>query len=79
VLGIFSRRASSGSAVVGIVVSVLVLVVVKYLTDIDGLTYAAFGVLSCVVFGWLAGFILPNRVNLRGLTLTTLDRDEARS
>ena len=79
VLGIFSRRASSKSAVVGIVVSVLVLVVVKYLTPMNLLTYAAFGVLSCVVFGWLAGFILPNRADLRGLTLATIKQDKAPS
>jgi SSS family transporter len=79
VLGIFSRRASSRSAVVGIVVSVLVLVVVKYLTPINLLTYAAFGVLSCVVFGWLAGFILPNHADLRGLTLATIKQDKAPS
>jgi SSS family solute:Na+ symporter len=79
VLGIFSRRASTGSAVVGIVVSVLVLVAVKNLTSINGLTYAAFGVLSCFVSGWLAGFILPNRVDLRGLTLATLNQNKARS
>jgi SSS family solute:Na+ symporter len=72
VLGIFSRRASSGSAVVGIITSVATLVYVKNFTSIDGLTYAAFGVSTCVLAGWLAGFILPSRRTLGGLTLSTL-------
>ena len=72
VLGIFTRRTGAGSAVVGILVSVLVLVYVRNFTSINGLTYAAFGVLTCVIAGWLAGFVLPGRRDLSGLTLQTL-------
>lgn len=77
VLGILSRRAGTSGAVIGIIASVVVLVAVKYLTSIDGLTYAAFGVLSCVIAGWLSGLVLPERRSLDGLTLATIDRKAA--
>ena len=74
VLGIFSNRASTGSAVVGVAASVVVLILVREYLEFDGLTYAAFGVVTCVLFGWLFGFIMSNRKSVQGLTLHAMSK-----
>jgi SSS family transporter len=68
VLGIFTRRPGSSGAVVGIVVSVVILVYVKNFTDLSGLLYASIGVSSCFVAGWLTGLVLPSGRDVSGTT-----------
>ena len=72
VLGIFTNRAGTGGAIVGIVCSVLVLVIVRTYLGLDGLTYAAFGVLTCVIAGWLSSFLFRNTKSVHGLTLHSI-------
>ena len=60
-LGIFSRRAHSTGAIVGVLASVIALAVVRYTTEIHFLLYGAIGVLTCAVVGWLSSCVLPGR------------------
>ncbi|MBE7499163.1 MAG: sodium/solute symporter [Verrucomicrobiales bacterium] len=69
-LGIFSRRSHGPGALIGAVLSGLLVVGVKVFTPAHFFCYAVVGVLSCVVFGWLASRVWPAPArDLRGLTL----------
>ena len=59
-LGVLTKRPVAAHAWVGVVVSVVTLIYVKYYTDINGLAYAGIGVTTCLVAGWLASLTTPN-------------------
>ena len=63
VLGIFTRRPGTTSAIVGVLSSILVLLLVKETTNLSGLLYAAIGTLTCVLAGWISGLLLPSSGN----------------
>jgi solute:Na+ symporter, SSS family len=62
VLGLFARRVGSAAAFVGLIVSAVVMYFVDGASDVSPLIYAAFGMVSCVVAGWLASFVLVSSV-----------------
>ena len=61
VLGIFTQRSGTTSAIVGVLSSILVLLLVKETTNLSGLLYAAIGTLTCVLAGWLSSLLLPSQ------------------
>ena len=61
VLGIFTQRPGTISAIVGVLSSILVLLLVKETTNLSGLLYAAIGTLTCVLAGWLSSLLLPSQ------------------
>jgi SSS family transporter len=69
-LGIFSRRAHGRGALIGAVLSALLVIAVKAFTPAHFFCYGVVGVTSCVLLGWLAsyGWPTPSR-DLTGLTL----------
>jgi len=71
-LGVLTRRASGGGALLGAVGGATVVLLVERFTDISGYLYAAIGITGCVLLGYLASFVLPgqNR-DLTGLTVYT--------
>jgi solute:Na+ symporter, SSS family len=72
-LGIFCRRANSSGALVGAVAGIAALVYVKTMTHVSVLAYAAVGMVTCFVVGYLASLLFPDgRKDLRGLTLSTM-------
>lgn len=73
-LGIFTRRAGGAAALAGLVASGVVQYLVKQYTDIHFLLYTFTGMASCLVVGYLAGFIAPAGKN-EGLTIHTLGRE----
>ena len=77
-LGVLSRRAHASGALVGGIVSAL-LVLYTYLSNLTVFwLFSVIGVVSCVVVGWIASLILPGpRTAPEGLTLYTLKREEA--
>ena len=79
VLGIFTRRAHGTGAFIGAVVSALVLYVVQQYTPLHFFLYAAVGILSCLVVGYVMSLVVPApERSLEGLTIYTLPRrDEA--
>jgi len=73
VLGVFTRRASGWGALIGAVAGSLVLLWVKFYTEINFYLYAAIGVGSCVFVGYLASLVLPRwDRDLEGLTIYTI-------
>ncbi len=72
-LGILSRRATAMGAACGAVAAVAALIYVKTMTDLSVLLYAAVGMTTCVVVGYLASLLLPRvEQTLDGLTYRTL-------
>lgn len=71
-LGIFSKRASGGGALIGAAVSVATLVYVYTSTKIHFFLYGAIGILTCMLAGYLASLIFPRQTKtLEGLTIFT--------
>lgn len=58
-LGMLTRRANSGGAMIGIVVSILVQVFVAKFHTLHLLLYTASGFVSCFVAGYAASFLFP--------------------
>lgn len=72
-LGIISTRASAPGAVAGALAAVAALIYVKTSTDLSGLLYAAVGMVTCVVVGYVASLLLPTPPRgVEGLTIHTL-------
>jgi Na+/proline symporter len=75
VLGIFSRRANGRGAVVGAVISAVIVFSVRAIQPLNVFAYAPLGLISGVIFGWLASLVLPVPArSLDGLTLHTLKK-----
>lgn len=72
-LGIFTRRAHGGGALVGAVAGAAATFAVQSLTPVSFFLYAGTGIVACFAAGYLASFILPSRPrDLVGLTLYTM-------
>ncbi|MEM7264023.1 MAG: sodium:solute symporter, partial [Planctomycetota bacterium] len=72
ILGMISTRANSPGAAIGAFASLAALVAAKWVTELSGLLYAAIGMVTCIVVGYLASLLVPGRVReLTGLTLFT--------
>ena len=75
VLGVASRRANGWGALVGIFSGVAVMVAVWLNEWADGYLFATVGIVTALLVGYLASFILPSdRQDLDGLTLYTMKR-----
>jgi SSS family transporter len=71
-LGITTRRASGWGVLCGAIASAAVLWWVQKHTPLHFLLYAAIGIASCAILGYLASLLLPDRnKDLTGLTLHT--------
>lgn len=68
--GIFTRRTSSRGALVGFCASALALYWVQASGAVHFFLYGGIGMFTCLIAGWMAGWILPDRdKNLDGLTV----------
>lgn len=74
-LGILTTRASAPGAVAGALASALGLYWVQTSTEVHFLLYAAIGIVTCVLVGYLVSFLLPHDRDLRGLTIYTRTRN----
>jgi len=59
-LGIFTKKANSPGVIIGIIASVIVQIIVSSSGEIHLILYAATGVVSCFVAGYLASFLFVN-------------------
>jgi len=76
VLGIFSRRASGKGALVGAMLSAVIVFGVRLTHPLNVYAYAPIGLISCVGIGWLISLALPPIPrNLNGLTIHTMGRN----
>jgi SSS family solute:Na+ symporter len=74
-LAVFTERANSKGALVGVVVGAITPWIVQQKTDIQFYMYTAVGILSCLVAGYLASLVLPDDDHdLTGLTIYSMDR-----
>ncbi|AQQ70490.1 Na(+)/glucose symporter [Limihaloglobus sulfuriphilus] len=72
-LGIFVPRVGSVAAISGAITGAVILFLVQSFTQVSFLLYAAVGILSCFICGYLLSFILPkNKKDLSGLTINTV-------
>jgi SSS family solute:Na+ symporter len=72
ILGAISRRAGSIAGWCGLLAGALSVFLVSTLTDLNGILYAAVGIMSCLVVGVVVAIFCPNQKDLQGLTLATL-------
>jgi len=81
-LGIFTCRAHTAGTIVGIVTSAAILFLVQNYTRVHFFLYAAVGIITCFVVGYLTSLVIParRRHDLEGLTIYTLgERRRARA
>jgi len=71
-LGIFTRRTNSTGALIGAVLSSVILYFVQTQTQISFWLYSAIGFGSCFVTGYLSSFLFPGKKETQGLTIFTV-------
>ena len=72
VLAIFVRKANATGAIAGMLGGALMTWLVKYHTDITVYLYAAIGVISSVLIGYLVSLLFPGKGTAKGYTYDTL-------
>lgn len=73
-LGIFTHRANGIGAFIGTIISAIVIYFVKYHTSINLFLYSTIGFTICLITGYLASLIIPERKkSLEGLTIYTVN------
>ena len=70
-LGVFTQRVSGSAALIGAVAGAGVCGWVAYGTRVNFFLYPVIGVSTCFVVGYLLSLRLPNRKDLKGLTIHT--------
>jgi len=71
-LGMFTKRVGSISAIAAAVIGAVVLSFVKMNTDVSFLLYATIGISACFLSGYILSFLLPEKKKpLGGLTIFT--------
>ena len=68
-LGMLTKRANSGGAVVGIAVSMAVQFFIAKFHTFHLLLYTASGFISCFIVGYAASFLFPQRKDAKELTI----------
>src|SRR5690554_6523642 len=76
VLGIFTKKANTGGAVAGLLISGVTQYYISSYTDIHLLMYAFMGLVSCVVFGYLFSLLFGlSKKEIEGLTVYDQDNE----
>lgn len=71
-LGVATTRPSGAAAIAGLILSGIVQWLITINSELHSLMYAATGITSCFLFGYLVSFVLPaNNKDLTGLTILT--------
>ncbi|MDP6108103.1 MAG: sodium:solute symporter, partial [Candidatus Brocadiia bacterium] len=72
-LGIFTRKAKGNGALVGAILSAVILYLVWKHTDVHMFLYATVGITACFIIGYLASLIGVGKAkSIEGLTIYTL-------
>ena len=78
ILGIFTTRANGKGAVIGTLISAIILLLVKNFTPLHFFLYSGIGILSSVAIGYLASFLFSSTKNIEGLTIYTVVRNKTK-
>ncbi|MBN4070967.1 sodium/solute symporter [Crocinitomix catalasitica] len=71
-LGIFTKRANSGGALIGLGIGIIATLVVSLNTPVHFMLYSTVSVLTCFIMGYLGSFFFrPTPNDLTGLTVFT--------
>jgi len=71
-LGIFTRRANAGGALIGAAIGLATLIAIRCRTQVHFFLYPLIGVVTCFATGWIASLFLPAETrNLDRLTWYT--------
>ncbi|UCF14748.1 MAG: sodium:solute symporter, partial [Phycisphaerales bacterium] len=62
-LGIFTRRANSAGAIIGVICSTIMLYCIKRFTDVHFFLYAGIGITACASVGYLASLLIPSPIS----------------
>ena len=74
-LGMTTKRPSGHAAVFGLILSGFTQFIIVNNTEIHSLLYAATGIISCFVFGYVSSFFFPkNKQNIYGLTINATEK-----
>jgi len=74
-LGMTTKRPSGQAAVFGLILSGFTQFIIVNNTEIHSLLYAATGIISCFVFGYVSSFFFPkNKQNIYGLTINATEK-----
>jgi hypothetical protein len=74
-LAIFTRRAHSMGAMIGLIGSAVIQYFLTTEDIVHGILFAATGMISCFVMGYIASLIMPAKVkDLSGLTLYSIKK-----
>jgi SSS family solute:Na+ symporter len=74
-LGIFTKQANGGGAIIGALAGAMAVFLVQRYTDIHLLLYAFVGITTCCLCGYLASVVFPNSgKSITGLTIHTLEK-----
>ncbi len=77
ILGIFTRRANSAGAVIGVICSTAILFYVQRYTDVHFFLYGGIGIATCAAVGYLASLLIPSsKSRPDNLTIHTLTGHE---
>jgi len=69
-LGMLTRRASGVGAMIGAVVGATIMGAMPFFTKINGYLYAAIGITSCFVVGYVISLVIPaQKDSIEGLTI----------
>jgi SSS family transporter len=74
-LGVLTRRANGWGSLLGAVAGASVMGLLPFFTHINGYLYAAIGIVTCFVIGYVLSLVIPGRSpSLDGLTIHTMKR-----
>lgn len=74
ILAIFTRRANSRGAMIGLLASAILQYFLQATNTVHGVMFTATGMISCVFIGYLASLVTPGKIkDLSGLTLYSLN------
>jgi len=76
ILGIFTTRANGKGAVIGTLISAIILLLVKNFTPLHFFLYSGIGIVSSVAIGYLASFLFSSTKDIEGLTIYTVMRNK---
>ncbi|WP_186758085.1 sodium:solute symporter family transporter [Echinicola salinicaeni] len=75
-IGMLSKKVNGNGALLGLLLSALVQVLVKYSTDLSIHLYALTGLTSAMLLSYLCSYFFKNKKDLAGLTVHSLHKEK---